>query len=114
MANLSQTVADMVYDFLAKRDGLDQLPEIIQILKSRYDMLPSDQVLVTTAISLSPETKKQLSSLLSQRLGSGNTVIFKTDKSIVGGLVIRHKDKIIDLSLNHRLNKIREELENDN
>ncbi len=102
-------LADLIYNFLAERGQTDKIPELISLLSSRYDRLPKDQVEIITAAALSARDKDDLLQWLRQEFGNLRFK-FVVKKDILAGIVIKHRDKILDLSLKTRLNKIKKEL----
>ncbi|NOY15013.1 MAG: ATP synthase F1 subunit delta [bacterium] len=113
MTNLSYLIADTIYQILEKQGQLDKLPEVIDLLKAKYNNTPIHQIFVITSAPLTDQQKKQLAQVIQQNLGQDKQIIFKVDKDLLGGLVIKYQDKIIDLSLKGRLHKIKQELTNE-
>ena len=65
---------------------------------------PQVQVaIVTTALPLSDGEKDQLRQSLRKKYGEGLEFTFKVDSSIVGGVIVQVGDKIIDGSVQTRL-----------
>jgi F-type H+-transporting ATPase subunit b len=65
------------------------------------------RALVTSALPLTEEERKVVSSGLTEELGQAPAVEFKIDPAILGGLVIRIGDKVIDGSVGGRLEALR-------
>lgn len=65
---------------------------------------------VTSALPLTAEEQKVVSSGLAEQLGRVPAIEFKVDPAILGGLVIRVGDKVIDGSVGGRLEALRESL----
>jgi F-type H+-transporting ATPase subunit delta len=65
---------------------------------------------VTTAVDLSAEQLTQIESTLSEALGVSIDARAETDPNILGGLVVRVGDRLIDGSLRSRLESLRQEL----
>ena len=65
---------------------------------------------VTSAVPLSDEEKDKVKEDVLSRLGSQATVTFRVDPSILGGLVIRVGDKVLDGSVSGRLEDIRQRM----
>ena len=99
---------------LVVKGGLDMVDDIIdeyQRLADNYRGVEGvDVAEVTTAIPLDDEDKLSLA----QRLTSlaGNTVVLKVkvDASLIGGIVIRIGDKLIDGSIRSKLEALKREL----
>ena len=98
---------------LASENALDQLPEIIGELEA-YIKSGTPQILdgaVTSAVDLSAEQQKRITSDLQQRYGEQLTVSFKTDPSLIGGLIIRVGDQVLDNSLRTRLSVVQRSMQ---
>jgi F-type H+-transporting ATPase subunit b len=65
---------------------------------------------VTSALPLTDEEKEAVKSEILAQLGEPATVTFRTDPSILGGLVIRVGDKVLDGSIAGRLEDMRQRL----
>jgi F-type H+-transporting ATPase subunit delta len=96
---------------LAKNDRLDLLPEI-SIL---FDLLKAEQekvveVKVTSAFALSAPETEILARSLKTRLGRDVQISSELDKSLIGGLIIRAGDMVIDGSVRGKLAKLGESL----
>ena len=66
--------------------------------------------IVTSALPLTDEEQKVVNSGLAEELGQELPVEFRIDPAILGGLVIRLGDKVIDGSVGGRLEALRESL----
>jgi F-type H+-transporting ATPase subunit delta len=66
---------------------------------------------VTTAVELSPDQLGAISSRLSRSLGRDVRARSVVDPSILGGVVVRVGDKLVDGSIRTRLKRLRKELE---
>lgn len=78
--------------------------ELVKIQQGELD------VHVTTAIDLSNELRTKLEQRLSTSTGKQVQLHTSTDPSIIGGLIVRHGDTLIDTSLKGRLEQLRLEL----
>jgi F-type H+-transporting ATPase subunit b len=65
---------------------------------------------VTSALPLTEEEQKVVSSGLAEQLGQVPAIEFKVDPAILGGLVIKIGDRVIDGSVGGRLEALRESL----
>jgi len=65
---------------------------------------------VTSAIELKDEEKSELNSILAKLTGKKVQTIYDVDPAIVGGVIVRIGDKIIDGSIKTRLNTLGEQL----
>jgi F-type H+-transporting ATPase subunit delta len=66
--------------------------------------------LVTSAIQLTPDIITRLEEKLSQSIGKEVEIKAEVDESIVGGLIIRMEDKVVDASLQKQLRMIKKEM----
>ena len=62
---------------------------------------------VTSVVELTPEEREKLAVELGKATGKNVSVKTVVDDSVLGGLVIRIEDKVIDLSLRKKLNDLR-------
>jgi F-type H+-transporting ATPase subunit b len=65
---------------------------------------------VTSALPLTPEEEKTVKESVLSKAGSPATVTFRVDPAILGGLVIRVGDKVLDGSVAGQLSELRESL----
>jgi F-type H+-transporting ATPase subunit delta len=92
---------------LAKEGLLDHVDEIVAAF-ARYAASAAAQTLdasVTSAISLSPDQQAAIIADLRQRYGEV-AVSFAVDPSLIGGLIVRVGDQVLDNSLRTRLSAI--------
>ena len=66
--------------------------------------------LVTSALPLAEDEQKVVTSGLAEELGQVPAIEFKVDPAVLGGLIIRIGDKVIDGSVGGRLEALRESL----
>ena len=62
---------------------------------------------VTTAHELDPETARAITASLSRLAGREVLPHFRTDASLLGGLIVRMGDRVLDGSLRRRLDQLR-------
>ena len=65
---------------------------------------------VVTAYELEPEQANRISAAMGKRLGKKITISSVVDKSLIGGMIIRAGDSVIDASLRGRLTQLRNDL----
>ena len=87
---------------------LPQIAELFDALKAAREK--SIDVEVTTAYALSDAVVAQLSKALEKRLDRSVNVQSAVDKQLIGGVVIRAGDTVIDNSVRGKLNKLAESL----
>lgn len=93
--------------YLTKVKKLDLIGEIIQKLKA-FSKEEDDSAEVISSYDLTDVEKEQISKILNSKLEKVSFVKFTTDRSILGGIIIKYKDKMLDLSLSSKLTKIKE------
>lgn len=72
--------------------------------------LTGNAVDVTSALPLTDAEKDKVRQTILARLGNQSTVTFRVDPSILGGLVIRTGDKVLDGSVSGQLETMRQNL----
>ena len=65
---------------------------------------------ITSALPLTPEERETVKSEILQKSGDATTVTFKVDPSILGGLIVRVGDQIVDGSVSGQLQDLRQSL----
>ncbi len=65
---------------------------------------------VTSALPLTPEEKEAVKKDILSRVGEQATITFRVDPSILGGLVIRIGDKVLDGSVSGQLETLKQSL----
>lgn len=100
---LSETGQNLV-KVLANAGRLALVPEINRL----YEQLRAEaegviEVTVTSAYELAPEQESSISAVMSKRLGKKIVIVNDVDDSLIGGVVIRAGDEVIDASIKGRL-----------
>lgn len=113
----ARLVADVLDDVPAQAQNLARLlveharlaalPEVLD----HYDRLADRasgvvRAEVTTAVALDPGQRDRIAQTLSQRLGGEVHTTLRQDPQILGGLVIRIGDRVIDGSVRARLEQL--------
>jgi len=96
---------------LAENDRLALIPEIA----AQFEQLKANQqsiveIDVTTAYELDEQQQQKLTQALSAKLSRDVSLTSTVDKSILGGLVIRTQDLVIDGSVRAKIAKLAEVL----
>jgi F-type H+-transporting ATPase subunit delta len=96
---------------LAKNRRLAVLPEISAL----FDRLKAEQqksvdIQVTSAFKLTKQQQTKLAQALGKKLDREINISSSIDKSLIGGLVIRSNDLVIDGSVRGKLNKLAESM----
>ena len=96
---------------LVDNDRLSLLPEIAtlyeQLKRERQGLL---QVEVTSAYALNVAQKKALAEVLKERLGRDIEISAVKDPALIGGILIRAGDMVIDGTVRGQLHKLANEL----
>jgi F-type H+-transporting ATPase subunit b len=79
-------------------------------LLQEVDRVEAASVEVISALPLTEKEQEQVRAEVLQKAGGGATISFRVDPSILGGLIIRLGDKIVDGSVSGRLQALRETL----
>ncbi|MGY6500840.1 MAG: ATP synthase F1 subunit delta [Acidimicrobiales bacterium] len=86
-----------------------EIPAIIDALVARAARESGREVaMVRSAVALSDDQQERLAAALSSSLGREVTVRVIVDPSVLGGIVTQIGDTVIDGSVRHRLNQLRE------
>ena len=89
---------------LAENGRLSLLPEIsavFETLRAEYER--RTHVRVVSAFDLSTEQERTIAEAMEKRLGQSVEVTAEIDQSLIGGLIIRAGDVVIDRSVRGRL-----------
>ncbi len=104
-------VRNLLYT-LTQRHDLDLLPAIITALQDRICRSESGplETEVVSAVPLSPEQRQAVVTALQQQHGANLDIHYRVDPSILGGLVVRVGDRLMDTSLATRLAAMKQAL----
>ncbi|MDC0610927.1 F0F1 ATP synthase subunit delta [Vibrio sp.] len=97
---------------MAENGRLLALPDVFEqflVLKTEHEKTVA--VTVTSATELSEEQKKEISNKLEQRLSRKVQLNCSIDETLLGGVVIRAGDLVIDDSVRGRLNRMSDALQ---
>ncbi|ABU57365.1 MULTISPECIES: ATP synthase F1 subunit delta [Roseiflexus] len=90
---------------LGKEGNLDRLPAVVAAFEQmtrRGGARPLTGE-VTSAVELSPQQRERITEQLKARYGPDLEVRFSVDESLIGGLIIRIGDQVLDTSLRTRM-----------
>ena len=96
---------------LAKNERLECIPELARLftrLVDHYNKLLTLEI--TSAFPLPEDEKQNICARLQAELGSNANVSWKVDPQILGGLVIKCGDRLLDSSVSGSLQKLRGQL----
>lgn len=105
-----KTLSDTGKNFvrvLAEKGRLKLLPQVQKIFEEeRAESEGRSQVEVTSAFELNEDQKKKITSAMSKRLGTDVDLSVRVDDALIGGVVIRAGDLVIDASLRGRMSRL--------
>ncbi len=91
----------------AENARLELIPAIADMFEAlRTDAEGSVEAQVISAYAVNATQKKSITEALKKKLGRDVTLTTKTDKSLLGGVIIRAGDMVIDGSVKTQLEKI--------
>lgn len=93
---------------LASEGLIDQAGEIVTVFGTFMAGPPARALdaLVTSAVALSAEQQNTITTDLRKRYGDDTKVAFNVDATLIGGLIIRIGDQVLDNSLRTRLSAV--------
>lgn len=99
---------------IVEKDRHNELEEIIQYFLDRVREAKNiGRAYVTSAIPLEETQKEQIrQKLLHTTKYTEFEMIYNVDKSLIGGLIIRVGDRVVDSSIRSRINNLSRELSN--
>lgn len=96
---------------LAENGRLKLVPEIAELYEQfRAEAESKVEATVTSAYPLSDAQLSAMTEALKKKLGCDVTLVTETDKSLIGGVVIRAGDLVIDGSANAKLGSLAQTL----
>jgi F-type H+-transporting ATPase subunit delta len=93
---------------LAGVGALSQLPAVVREFEHYFQASGTTQLLgeITSAVELSNEQRDHITNDLRGRYGENLQLTFQVDETLIGGLIIRVGDQVLDNSLRTRLGAI--------
>lgn len=110
-AECSKGTQDFI-QFLVKSKRESELPMVAHQFIRAYDELKGiAKATVVSALPLNEDTLNKVKMYLKSITGSSEIELHnEIDPSIIGGIVIKHEDKLLDMSVARELREIRKEL----
>lgn len=103
---LSETGRNLVR-VMAENERLGEMSSVAAVFEDERDRAEGrSHVEVTSAFALSDAQEKSIADSMSKRLGSEVDVSVTVDDSLIGGVIIRAGDTVIDASLRGRLGQL--------
>lgn len=97
-------------DLLVRKHREVHLAEVINQFQALHDELRNIVTIeVTSAVALKPGQEKTLKAGLERRTGKSVRLRLAGDPGIMGGLVIKIGDTVLDASVTHQLARLREQ-----
>jgi F-type H+-transporting ATPase subunit delta len=98
---------DSFVNILLENDRTLALPSILTLFEKSVNSMSDSKVFqVISAYKLSEKEKKQIVSDLAEKYTANVSIETFVDDSLVGGVVIKDGDKVIDLSIKARLSEL--------
>ncbi len=92
---------------LIESQRLSLLPEIVMLFEiMRAEAEKNVDVVVTSAFDLSEAQKQKITAALKKRMGREIKLSCETDRKLLGGIIIRAGDKVIDGSARTHLSEL--------
>jgi F-type H+-transporting ATPase subunit delta len=106
----SRPVRNLV-QLLLRRGRIEQLPRVAaEFRRLDDDRQGITHATATSAVELTPDEVRALTARLEQSTGSRIALDVQTDPSLLGGIVVRVGDRLIDGSVRGRLERLRNQL----
>jgi F-type H+-transporting ATPase subunit delta len=111
LARVLDGADETVTNFLKLLIEKHRMPVIFRI-RAAFDRLWEEEnkmlpVEITSAVALDPATTESLSSTIGERAGRNVTLATHVDPEILGGIVVRVGNSILDASIRNRLEQLR-------
>ena len=109
LSGRAQTATTALVSFVVGAGRARELPQIIDAMVKRSAQERNEEVAeVRSAVPLDDDQQRRLAEALSRRTGKRITVRVTVDPSVIGGVVTTIGDTVIDGSVRHRIDQLRE------
>ncbi len=107
------TAVEKFLGVLISRQDIGYLDEIVRLFEeeARAREEAPQPVQVVSAVPLTDEEKQKLEERLKSRFGPNLAFQYRVDPDILGGLIVRVGDTLLDYSLRSRLEELRSRIE---
>ncbi len=96
---------------LLDENRLNIFPSILELYKQVSNKLKNIlPIEVISAIELDNSQKEKLSAKLEEKLQKNANITYTIDNSILGGLVVKYEDNIVDLSLRKKFENLKKQV----
>ena len=110
LADLSQSVRNLVF-LLVRRRRIEQLPRVVtEFVRLDERRQGITRATATSAMPLTDTEVRALTARLEQMTGGRIALQTDVDEGLIGGLVVRVGDRLIDGSVRGRLERLRNQL----
>ena len=93
---------------LAEKKHFNELENIIEVLKENINISSNIQnVVVISAVELNEVNKNRICSVLEEKLNKRINADWQVDENIIGGLIVKINDDVIDTSIKLKIEKIK-------
>lgn len=108
----SSKTTKLFIDFLVDKKRENELPLVAQQFVASYNHMKGiAKATVVSAVPLSSDTMNKVQKYITGLLGKGEIELKnEVDASIIGGVIIKHEDKLLDMSVSKELREIRKTL----
>lgn len=109
---LEAVVAEFI-NLLESRHHQHMIPAVLKELQAIY--FQAEGIVATKVISKEPLDTAILSKLkkiISKKSGKQVAIVSEQDENLLGGLIVKYDDKIMDLSIDNQLKKLSYQLKN--
>jgi F-type H+-transporting ATPase subunit delta len=107
-------VSELVYNFLGVMNEKGRLGKLGEVIDAYADLLDEQlgkvEVYVTVAHRLLPDELERVRQRVGKSLGKEAVLHQNVDDAIIGGMMLRVKDKLIDASVRCQLQAIKEKM----
>lgn len=109
-SNASQEMRKFV-GYLLDKDGLDHIDGIIgEVNQFAHGGPRTTEAVVTSAVPLTDAEQNEMRRKLTREAGSELELSFNVDPELIGGVVVRVGDRVVDASVAARLRQLRESI----
>ena len=111
LGNVSREMTGFM-KLLINKDRYSELPKIFEYLIERIkEERKIGTAYVTTAVELTEEKKESIKNrLLETTEYKTMEMVYEVDESIIGGMIIRIKDRVVDTSVRTKLDEMKKQL----
>lgn len=106
-----QDYVTALLSMLTERGRISALPQVYEAFNAHYrEAKNMAEMVVTTCVPLSDPLRKKLVANLQKRFGKDVQLTERIDPSLLGGMVVRYGDTVLDSSIKTQLETLRKQL----